>query len=134
MLGQAVERAARIGIIATVAAAGPTTASLLQAAAAERGKTIDARVEVITEAFDALKQGRGEEHDALIRERALRLAGQRWEVIVLAQITMARAARVLDDLPVPVLSSPQSGVLAVMKQIRAADRRATSRNKEEDAG
>ncbi len=65
MLEKAVEIGNKIGVIATVEAAGPTTEGLLKQAAAAKEKDVDIETVVIYEAFKALQDGK-EEHDRII--------------------------------------------------------------------
>lgn len=115
MLDQAVNMGGRVGVIATVATAGPTTAKQIEEIAKQQGKNIQVDVTVCTEAFAKL-QVDPLAHDQLIREIALNLANKA-DVIVLAQISMARAAACMEDIKVPVLTSPQSSIQAIMQQL-----------------
>jgi Asp/Glu/hydantoin racemase len=116
MLRLALGQGSRIGVVATVGPAGPTTAALLQAYAAESGRTIEASVQVVPEAFAALKAGDGARHDALVRERIALLAPT-CDVIVLAQISMARALDGAPTFPCPVLASPETSVRAILARL-----------------
>lgn len=59
-------------------------------------------------AFDALRAGRPDEHDAAVRSGAASLVAGGAGVVVLAQASMARALDAGAD--VPVLTSPRSGL------------------------
>ncbi|WP_126425389.1 aspartate/glutamate racemase family protein [Brevibacillus marinus] len=119
MLEEAVERGERIGVIATVAAAGPTTTALLKEIAAERGKTVDVQTAVITDAFAALQAGRPQQHNELIQRKITELAAT-CDVIVLAQMSMTRAVKGMPPVRVPVLTSPQISAKAILAKV--ADR------------
>jgi aspartate/glutamate racemase len=121
MLEQAVRTGERIGVVATVSAAGPTTAKQLEELATAHGVEVSVAVEIVTEAFDELKKGRGHRHDALIRERAEKLASKP-DVIILAQISMARALKQVSHLSVPVLASPEISVKAMLKLLTRGGR------------
>jgi len=116
MLEQAVEQGSRIGVVATVAAAGPTTAQLLEAMAREQGKRIEVKVAICPEAFAKL-QADPVAHDEIIKTQVLQLADS-VDVVVLAQISMARARAMLRELEIPVLTSPESGIRALMERLR----------------
>ncbi|MCC2686826.1 MAG: Asp/Glu/hydantoin racemase [Paenibacillaceae bacterium] len=116
MLKQAIALGERIGIVATVVAAGHTTERFLQEIAAKRGKRVTTRVEIVTEAFDELKRECGERHDELVRQAAEKLLPVS-DVLVLAQLSMARAADSLVFSPIPVLTSPLASVKALMERI-----------------
>lgn len=116
MLGLALQHGPRIGVVATVAPAGPTTAGLLRAMAAEAGRTIEVEVAVVPEAFSALRAGDGTRHDALVQERIAGLA-EKCDAIVLAQISMARAAAGAPSGGRPVLTSPETSIRHLLARI-----------------
>ena len=66
---------------------------------------------VTSEAFEALKGGNEEQHNYLVGNAASELMKQGADIIVLAQISMARAEETVRNLGVKVLSSPKEGVL-----------------------
>ena len=112
MAQRAVEAGARIGVVATVRTTLEPTCRLIQAKADSMGKTI-ALVEGLAQgAFEKLLAGQSEEHDEIVKTTIQTLADQ-VDVIVLAQVSMARLVSTLGDLKVPVLASPRSGVEAV---------------------
>jgi hypothetical protein len=102
--------------VATVAAAGPTTAKLLHDYAAEEGRTITVDVRVVTEAFTALQSEQPDRHDALVREQILALLPI-CDVVVLAQISMARAAGSANGFAKPVLTSPEAATRAIVARL-----------------
>ncbi len=116
MLEQAVEMAGRIGIIATVGAAGPTTTCLLKEIAEGRNKKVEIHTAVITEAFTALKNGDTARHDKLIQTKIFELSAD-CDVIVLAQMSMTRALKNLRQISKPVLTSPEISVKAILAQV-----------------
>ncbi|MDR7319265.1 aspartate/glutamate racemase family protein [Brevibacillus nitrificans] len=118
MLARAVLLGERIGVVATVGTAGPTTKGLLEQFAQASGKAIQVDVEIVPEAFAALKRGDGKRHNHLVQERAKRLA-ENADVLVLAQISMARAAAELKEIGIPVLTSPLTSTSSIIEQIRA---------------
>lgn len=109
MLGMALQHGSRLGVVATVAPAGPTTAGLLREMAAEAGRTVEVAVAVVPEAFSALRAGDTARHDALVQERIATLA-ERCDAIVLAQISMARAAVGAAAGGKPLLTSPETSL------------------------
>ena len=110
MIAAALESGRRIGVVATMPATAPTQAAQLQAAAAERGKTIQVETAAVPEALKALNAGDTATHDRLVAEAAERLA-PRVDVICLAQFSMARARAVAQArVRVPVLTSPAAAV------------------------
>jgi Asp/Glu/hydantoin racemase len=116
MLEKAVEMGGRIGIIATVPAAGPTTAALLKGIAEERHRFVETETIVIPEAFDALQSGNRQMHDAFIHQKAEDLSVN-CDVIVFAQFSMARAFETLDVKTKPILTSPEISVKSIIAEI-----------------
>jgi len=116
MLAAAVELGRRISVIATVGAAAPAAEQQLHELALGTGRDVTVQTTVVPEAFVRLEAGDTEAHDRTVQEAARRQAD--WaDVVVLAQISMARAASGLADLPVPVLTSPERGVRAILAAI-----------------
>jgi Asp/Glu/hydantoin racemase len=121
MLRNAVELGSSIGVVATVEAAGPTTANLLRQYAAESGRAVDVSVRVAPEAFSALRNDDLERHDALVREQISALLPT-CDVVVLAQISMARALSGAATFGKPVLTSPEASIRAVRARLASTDR------------
>ncbi|MBI2113961.1 MAG: arylsulfatase [candidate division NC10 bacterium] len=110
MIATALDAGRRIGVLATLPATAPIQAAQLQAAAAERGKTIQVETAAVPEALKALNAGDTASHDRLVAEAAERLA-PRVDVICLAQFSMARARpAVKAKVGVPILTSPSAAV------------------------
>ena len=111
MAARAVETGGRIGVLATLAATLGPTRELLRREAADRGEKREIHESVCPGAFEALRQGDTGAHDEIVAAEAARLA-KAVDVLVLAQASMARAVGGLPEraLPVPVLTSPRSGV------------------------
>lgn len=111
MAAQAVAAGTRIGVLATLASTLEPTGRLIEREAAGQGRQVRLEVSICAGAFDALRAGRRDEHDAIIATEATRLAGH-VDVLVLAQASMARVVGSLPPgrLPVPVLTSTRSGV------------------------
>lgn len=116
MLEHAVDVGTRIGVIATVGTAGPITSQQLKEIAKERGKAIEVHTEIITDAFAALQNGDPVKHDELIHEKITAFSAE-CDVILLAQMSMARALRRLNKLPKPVLTSPEISVRTILSQL-----------------
>jgi Asp/Glu/hydantoin racemase len=112
MAEQAVAAGPRIGVVATVKTTLEPTVRLIKAKAATAGRAIEVTEALAEGAFQALLDGKGDLHDDIVK-RTIRTVADKVDVIVLAQVSMARLVPSLTDLKVPVLSSPQSGVEAV---------------------
>jgi Asp/Glu/hydantoin racemase len=103
---RAVELGPRIGILCTTSSTQGPSRALVESHAGRLRREVQARSVLVEGAFDALRSGDRERHDALISDAAASLAGQS-DVLVLAQASMAHLAGPLAErLPVPVLSSP----------------------------
>ncbi len=114
MCEAAVASGARIGVITTFPPTSATTRGLLAGAAGRAGKTIEIVEELVPEALKALLAGDEAAHDAELLQAAERLAGRRPEVVVLAQVSMARLSQqVSARVGVPVLSSLASSLEAI---------------------
>jgi Asp/Glu/hydantoin racemase len=99
----------RIAILATLRSTlGPTTRLIRRAA----GEDAEITAEVVAGAADARLAGDQATHDDLVRKA---IATAQADVVVLAQATMASAAT---DTGVQVLTSPRSGVAALVEAIR----------------
>lgn len=109
----AVARGPRVGVIATHRG----SIELIEAAARERGVSIELRPIVFRDAFDALTAGRPDEHDRLMAARVSELAD--CDVVVFAQASMARAVPSLPaDLQTRVLTSPGLAVDRIRTLLR----------------
>ena len=119
MSERAVATGSRIGVVATVKTTLEPTVRLIRAKAAAAGKSIDVTEALAEGAFQALLDGKSEVHDEIVKHTIESLA-DKVDVIVLAQVSMARLVPALAGMKVPVLSSPQSGVEAVRDALAAA--------------
>jgi Asp/Glu/hydantoin racemase len=116
MVEEAVERGSRIAVVATVATTLDPTERLILRKAHERGKNVTTQRYLAAKAYDALMTGNPEEHDLLLMAEIQRAVSEN-DVVVLAQGSMARLVPMLPEGPVPVLSSPRSGVEALKEQL-----------------
>jgi Asp/Glu/hydantoin racemase len=104
----------KIGIAATFPPTVVPTSRLISEAAEEAGTAIEIIQEVVPGAYDALLSGDDETHDALLCAGVERLAVRGVDVIVLAQISMARVLHRLEGkIGVPVLSSLHTSLSAI---------------------
>ncbi len=107
MAAKAVELGARIGVTATAASTLKPSSELIQEKAAQAGKKVTVEAVLCEGAFDALRSGDRDKHDAIVRERVLKLA-EGTDVVVLAQASMSRLEPELSrEVSVPVLTSPR---------------------------
>jgi Asp/Glu/hydantoin racemase len=120
MVDQAVARASRIGVLATVPAGLEQQCTMLRRVAERLGKRIELVPSVHPEAMAALNRGDGETHDRILLEALPDLARQ-VELVLLAQASMARLAPKLPaDLGVPVLTSPGLAVERLRETLAAS--------------
>lgn len=109
---QAVSRASRIGVLATLPTTLGPTGAIIRRCAAETGRMGCQVTEMLCEgAFQRLSGGDREGHDAMVIEGFRRLAPQ-VDLVVLAQASMANALVPLGPEPdgIPVLTSPELGL------------------------
>src|SRR4051794_39206273 len=109
MVETAVARASRIGVLATVAAGLEQQCAMLERAAERAGKHIEVISSLHPEAMAALQRGDTATHDRILVEAVPALAEQ-VDLVLLAQASMARVAPLLEDVRVPVLTSPRLAV------------------------
>lgn len=117
MMTEAVQTGEKVGLIATNQAAGPISTKLLRDTAEELGKPIKVQTAYIPEAFAALKRGDTELHNQLIIEKINDLSNS-CDVIVLAQLSMTRVMKHLEDVKVPVLTSPEVSIKSIIERIK----------------
>ncbi|MFM0490042.1 aspartate/glutamate racemase family protein [Paraburkholderia graminis] len=109
MAKQASSIGRRIGVVATVPTTLEPTVRLIKKKAGELGRDIEVAERIAEGAFDALLAGDAAKHDEIVKSTISALAAS-VDVVVLAQVSMARLVPQLKDVPVPVLASPRSGV------------------------
>ncbi len=124
MAEKAVQIGRRIGIAATLQTTMSPTLDLIRAKANQVGEEKQIISRLCSGAFDALKAGDTNRHDAIILEGLRELVDQ-VDVIVLAQASMARVA---DQLPQrsgtpPILSSPRLAVDHLATIIKSREKR-----------
>jgi aspartate/glutamate racemase len=106
----AVDRAARIGVLATLPTTLAPTRALLEETAAAAGKPCTIAARLCDGAFARLMAGNRAGHDSLVIDGYRELAAS-VDLIVLAQASMARALSTLGDAAgVPFLTSPELGM------------------------
>jgi Asp/Glu/hydantoin racemase len=106
----------RIGVVATVSTTLEPTVRLVRKKAEELGRTIEVTERIAEGAFEALLGGDAARHDEILKNTISTLAEQ-VDVVVLAQVSMARLVPQLKGVRVPVLSSPRSGVAALKRAL-----------------
>ncbi len=120
MLEYVVAKAHKIAVIATVPKAGPTTRTLLEELAEEKGKHIDVEVKIAEGAFAALNNGEADKHNELVQQAAKEFEGK-VDLIVFAQISMVRALEGL-EISTPVITSPEISAKMLIEKIQEGDK------------
>lgn len=117
MAREAVARAERIGVLATVPTTLGPVADLIRAHAAEVGRHVSITPRLCEGAFAFLMDGDGDRHDAMVSEGARGLAAE-VDLIVLAQASMARMGpRLATETGMEVLASPRMGIQEVARML-----------------
>jgi len=118
MARAAVTTGARIGVVVTFPPTAGTATALLQELARSCGKDVTVLTELREAALAALLHGDPETHDRILREAARSLIATGAEVIVLAQVSMARLREPLEkELGVPVFSSLETSHRALKEAL-----------------
>ncbi|MDS7875367.1 aspartate/glutamate racemase family protein [Klebsiella pasteurii] len=109
MVKEAIEKGERIAVLATVATTLKPTLDYVQRKIQESGKPRAVTPILMEEAFHALLAGEMDTHDRIVAD-GLKTAFSQADVVMLAQASMARVLHQLPTPPVPVLTSPESGI------------------------
>jgi Asp/Glu/hydantoin racemase len=113
---EALGRGARIGLMVTFEPSLSPLRAELAALARAGGRPVHVEPRVVSRAMEALKAGRGEEHDALLAEAAKNLTEV--DVIVLGQFSTERAATgVARASGVPVITTPAAAVSQMRRRL-----------------
>ncbi|WP_200829755.1 GNAT family N-acetyltransferase, partial [Cellulomonas algicola] len=122
MARAAVASGRRVGVVATVGSTlGPTCDLVRDEAERSAGPGAATTVVpvLVDGAWDAFRSGDVARHASLVAAAVRDLAAD-VDVVVLAQASMHAARPLLDDLPVPVLTSPATGVAAAARLVDRA--------------
>jgi len=112
MFADALSRGRRVGMLATFAPSVASMEAEFHAMAQSRGVQATLRCECIPAAMQALRDGRGDEHDRLLADAAPAFAD--CDVLLLAHFSTSRALDAVGArVAMPVLTSPRSAVLAL---------------------
>ncbi|VUS50035.1 aspartate/glutamate racemase family protein [Klebsiella grimontii] len=109
MVKEAIEKGERIAVLATVATTLKPTLDYVRRKIQESGKPRAVTPILMEEAFHALLAGEMDTHDRIVAD-GLKTAFSQADVVMLAQASMARVLQQLPTPPVPVLTSPESGI------------------------
>ncbi|MBE1508644.1 aspartate/glutamate racemase family protein [Rhizobium viscosum] len=115
---EAIQRGSRIGVLATLATTMNPTTRLIERHAHRMGRNVFLTSRLCEGAFDKLRNGDRAAHDAMIREGLASLVGS-VDVVVLAQASMANALNEMSEASVPVLTTPELGVVHMSSALNA---------------
>ncbi|AGS26223.1 aspartate/glutamate racemase family protein [Rhizobium etli] len=118
---EAIRRGNRIGVLATLATTMNPTTRLIERHAQRIGHRVSVTGRLCDGAFEKLRSGDRATHDAIIREGLASLVDS-VDVVVLAQASMANALNEMSQASVPVLTSPELGVLHMSSALKALPR------------
>lgn len=104
MMEMAVEYGKRVGLLATLDTTVPSSERLLRIVAGERGKTVEIKTVLCSEAFVAIQKGDTATHNAMLLEQ-IEMLSKEVDSIVMAQLSMSALAPYLKDTRVPVYNS-----------------------------
>jgi len=118
MIEEAVQRTQRITILATFRPAITSMTEEFQAYARQEGVEIKLDTYVSPEAFDELRKGNADRHDALIVDSARKPTNS--ELLCFAQFSMTSAAQQASKVSgLPVLTTPDSAVMKLRSLLQA---------------
>ena len=118
MVASAIQQGPRVAVLATVETTLKPTLEFIKRRAREAGKELEILPNLMAEAFTALLAGDHATHDRIV-SAGLREALAKADVVVLAQASMARVMDAMDKPAVPVLTSPECGVMRLKERIAA---------------
>jgi Asp/Glu/hydantoin racemase len=115
MAEAAIQRGNRVGVLATLSTTLRPTLQQLRDKAEQAGKLVEFEAVLADEAYRMLMEGKPEAHDDILIKALNELAG-RSDIIVLAQASMARVAKLLPEaVQAKCITSPELGMLHVKK-------------------
>lgn len=116
MFEEALERATRVGMLATFEPSVASMRAEFETMAREQGCSVELQTICVPQAMAALKSGDEATHNRLLAEAASRLAG--CDAVMLAHFSTSRAAAaVAAAVDCPVLTSPGSAVMRLRRAI-----------------
>jgi aspartate/glutamate racemase len=116
MMELAVCRGRRVGLLATLASTVPSSERLLRAVAGEMHKEVEISTVLRGEAFDALKAGDVDRHNAILLEEIEALSSK-VDSIVMAQLSMSVLAPLARGMRIPVFDSGTTGFARVREML-----------------
>ena len=118
MVEAAIAQGKRVAVLATVETTLKPTLEFIKRKAIEAGKDIEIMPTLMSDAFTALLSGDNATHDRIV-SAGLREALGNADVVVLAQASMARVMESMEKPAIPVLTSPECGVVRFKERVAA---------------
>lgn len=118
MVEAAIAQGPRVAVLATVETTLKPTLEFVARKARESGITIDLLPSLMAAAFTALLAGDHTTHDRIVLA-GLRDAVANADVVILAQASMARVMESMETSTVPVLTSPERGIVRLKERLAA---------------
>ncbi len=118
MMDLAVQHGNRIGLLATVPTTVPSSERLLRLAGEEAGKSIEVKLRLCSEAFQILKAGNPEKHNAMLLAEIDDLSSE-VDAIVMAQVSMTALEPHLTNTRVPVYNSGRTAFQKIRQILEA---------------
>lgn len=116
MCAAAVEKGMTISVFATLASTLEPTVDLIRRKADKAGKQVTINTVLVEGAYGALMEGRGDVHDAKIKEAVGQYLAQS-DIVVLAQASMASAVDLSGEGAKKILTSPRLGIEKLKKDL-----------------
>ena len=108
MMDLAVQVGNAVGLLATLPMTVPSSERLLRLAAEDAKKEIEIKTVLSSEAFEALREGNPEKHNAILLDEIDKLSKE-VDAIVMAQVSMTALEPRLTKTRVPVYNSGRTG-------------------------
>ena len=119
MVEAAIAQGPRIAVLATVETTLKPTLEFISRKALACGRQIEVLPNLMAPAFTALLAGDHATHDRIV-SAGLRVALGTADVVVLAQASMARVLEAMESPAVPILTSPESGMIRLRERLASA--------------
>jgi aspartate/glutamate racemase len=118
MMDLAVQHGSRVGLLATVPTTVPASERLLKLAASDAGKSVDVKTVLCSQAFEEIKKGNTDKHNAMLLEEIDRLS-RNVDAIALAQVSMSALEPALKKTKVPVYNSGRTAFNKIREILEA---------------
>ena len=118
MAREAVRLGERIALVSTLPTTQAPSRRLIERLGAEQGKHMQIDSVVCEDAWEALTAGDRDAHNRILLSKIRALDGERYDAIVMAQVSMRALLPDLADVHTPLLCSFYSGLDMVVEKVR----------------